>query len=521
MLDTAPIIDTKLSLPPARAGLVPRPRLTSLLDRGVNGPLTLLCAPAGFGKTALLAEWIEGHAAAGSPLAVGWLCLEADDNDAARFLAYLAAALDRVRPGATRAVQDFIYAPRPVPLAPRRVMARLIAALTSSPAPGGGAPAILVLDDYQAITAPGIHDALAYLLDHLPADLRVVVATRADPCLPLARLRARGQLVEIRAASLRFSLEETERFINGVMGLALGPAQLAALEAHTEGWPAGLQLAALAMQAPPAGLDDDQTESRPVHHSSFVAKLTGSHRYVVDYLAEEVIAGQPAEVRDFLLRTCLLRRLCAPLCDAVMVGARHAGGLGDASKSQMVLDHLDRNNLFLMPLDGERRWFRYHPLFAEALVAVARPSPEAAAETHRQAAGWFAAHGAPNEAVWHALAAGDFAAAADIVQASYAQMIQRGELVTVQRWLAGLPQAVVEQRPRLELARAWSQANTASPTDFDRQLDQVASAAAALPPDECRGLRGEAAALRAVCYSVYWRAGEAVRLAQEALELLP
>jgi LuxR family maltose regulon positive regulatory protein len=334
-------------------------------------------------------------------------------------------------------------------------------------------------------------------------------------------------LTEIRAADLRFEAEEAATFLNEVMGLGLEADDLAALAARTEGWITGLQLAALALRALPSRPNGQRAETAArASRSGFVSAFAGSHQFIVDYLAEEVLARQPEEVRVFLLRTCLLRRLCAPLCDAVVAGHAAGGGgesgsAGRPRESQAVLEHLERQNLFLLPLDNERRWFRYHPLFAEALVTVARPAPETVTETHRRAAGWFAANGVASEAVWHALAAGDFSGAAEVAENNYAQLVQRGELTTLQSWLKALPAPVVEQRPKLCLALAWAQAYTATPEAFEGLLNKVEAALAEAPDRDDRALRGELAVLRAVYASVYWRAADAARLAQQALEWLP
>ncbi len=507
-----PFVNTKLRAPPARGEMVARPRLTALLEAGLQGALTLLCAPAGFGKTTLLVEWLLTlDAAEGARRPVAWLSLDADDNDPARFVGCLTAALDRVRPGVSQAAHHLATPSQHPAAAPRTVLALLINRLeTPGEAPDDAPPAVLVLDDYHTITNPAIHDAMAFLLEHLPAGLRVVMASRANPPLPLARLRARGALTEIRAGELRFTTPETDQFLNGLLRLDLSAEDVSALDERMEGWAAGLQLAALALRSP----------ALPADRGALVAGLAGSHRFILDYLAEDVIGRQPGHVREFLLQTCLLRRLCAPLCEAV-VDAPPKALAGSLPTSQAMLDHLERNNLFLTPLDSERHWYRYHPLFAEALQSVARPTPQAKATTHRRAAAWFANNGMVTEAVWHALAAPDAEGAATWIEASYQQLVQRGELVTLETWLRALPPEMVASRARLCLARAWARTYSASREAFEHQLQAAEAALPKLPAAERGPVRGEMAVLKGVYASTHWQAGAALHLAQEALAHLP
>ncbi len=333
----APLPAAKLTAPPPRRTLVSRPRLLALLDEGVSGALTLLAAPAGFGKTTLVGEWVRRR-----PWTVAWVSLDAADNDPARFWSAVVRALAAVHPRVGDAVAGLLQAPRPPPA--EGFLAALLDALA-----GGADDTVLVLDDYHAIESRAIHDGLARLVEHLPPHIHFVIAGRADPPLPLARLRARGTLAEVRAADLRFTPAEAAAFLHGAMGLDLPPDAAAALAARVEGWIAGLQLAALAMR----GRRDT---------AAFIAAFAGSHRYIVDYLTEEVLGQQPEGVQAFLLRTAILDRLTGDLCDAV-TGARGGGEM---------LERLERANLFLVPLDDERRWYRYHGLFAEVLRARAR-----------------------------------------------------------------------------------------------------------------------------------------------------
>src|SRR5215475_4979749 len=414
------LVATKFHVP--RAGFVPRPRLLARLAQGVDRGLTVVCTPAGFGKTTLLGDWARR-----SRRPAAWLSLDAGDNDPARFWRYVAAALGRARPGIDAPVVALLRGPLRPPL--EAVATAVINELTTVPGKG---EVVLVLDDYHLIEAPPVHESVAFLLDRLPPGLRVVLSSRADPPLPLARLRARGQLAELRAADLRFTVAETAAFLREVTGLDLPAASVAALQDRTEGWAAGVQLAALSLRRHPD----------PVR---FIETFAGRNRYVLDYLTGEVLAGQPEQVLRFLLETSVLERLCGPLCDAV------TGRTG----SQQMLEELDRANLFVVPLDEERRWWRYHHLFADLLRArLERERPAALPGLHHAAAAWHEKNGFADEAVRHAAAAGETGWAAQLVELHVETLLRRSEGATLERWLAVLPAESVRARPRLCLAQA-------------------------------------------------------------------
>ena len=371
------------------AVLVPRPRLIERLDRGTASKLMLVSAPAGFGKTTLLTEWLAaGPAAPAGQRLAAWLSLDRGDNDPASFWTYVIAALRTVASGVGESALALLQAPRPPPI--ETVLTALLNDLGAT-----AAEIVLVLDDYHVIDARDVQDGMAFLLDHLPPWLHVVIASRADPALPLARWRARGELAETRAAGLRFTPDEAAAYLNEMMGLQLTARDVAALEGRTEGWIAALQLAALSMQ----GRDDV---------AGFIAGFAGDDRYVVDYLAEEVLQRQPEHVQHFLLQTSILGRLSGPLCDAV---TGQGGG-------KAMLAALDRGNLFLVPLDDRRRWYRYHQLFADVLQArLLDEQPGQVPGLHRRASAWYQQNGEPSAAIGHALAAEDFGRAADLVRA--------------------------------------------------------------------------------------------------------
>ena len=419
------LVATKFHVP--RAGFVPRPRLLARLAEGVGRGLTVVATPPGFGKTTMLGDWARR-----SRRSAAWLSLDAGDNDPARFWRYVAAALERVRPGIDAPVVALLRGAQRPPL--EAVATAVINELTSVPGEGEVA---LILDDYHLVEAPSVHQSVRFLLDRLPAGLRMVLSSRADPPLPLARLRARGQLAELGAADLRFTVAETAAFLREATGLDLPPASVAMLQDRTEGWAAGVQLAALSLrgQADPAG---------------FVETFAGSNRYVLDYLTEEVLAGQPEQVLRFLLETSVLDRLCGPLCDAV------TGRTG----SQEMLEELDRANLFVVPLDEVRRWWRYHHLFADLLAArLERERPAALPGLHHAAAAWHDKHGFADDAVRHAIAAGETGWAARLVERHVEALLRRSEGATLDRWLSALPAASIRARPRLCLAQAIAAAD--------------------------------------------------------------
>ena len=441
----APLLETKLYVPRSRRGLVPRPRLIERLDRGSALKLMLVSAPAGFGKTTLLTEWLAAGPAgpAGERLAA-WLSLDRGDNDPASFWTYVVAALRTAASGAGEGALAFLRAPRPPPI--ETVLTALLNDLGAT-----AAEIVLVLDDYHVIDASDVQDQMAFLLDHLPPWLHVVIASRADPALPLARWRARGELVEVRAADLRFTPDEAAAYLNELMGLRLTARDVAALEGRTEGWIAALQLAALSMQ----GRDDV---------AGFIAGFAGDDRYVVDYLAEEVLQRQPERVQDFLLQTCILGRLSGPLCDAV---TGQGGG-------KAMLAALERGNLFLVPLDDRRRWYRYHRLFADVLQArLLDEQPGQVPGLHRRASAWYQQNGEPPAAIGHALAAEDFDQAADLIERAIPAMRITRQEATVHGWLKALPDEVVRVRPMLSFAVAGALLTGGEPEEVEVRLQDA------------------------------------------------
>ena len=419
----SPVLQTKLYVPWSQPGLVPRPRLSERLNRGAAASkLVLVSAPAGFGKTTLLAEWLGGGSAAADGRSVAWLSLDQGDNHASLFWTYLVAALETAAPGVGAGTLTLLQEPQPPPI--ETVLTTLLNDLDAI-----SADVVLVLDDYHVIDAPEVQDGMAFLIDHLPAQSHLVIAGRADPALPLARLRGRGELVEIRAADLRFTPDEAAAYLNGVMGLTLTAHDVAALEARTEGWIAALQLAALSM----SGRDDV---------AGFIAGFAGDDRYIVDYLAEEVLQRQPDHVRSFLLQTSILDRLTGPLCDAV---TGQDGG-------KATLAALERRNLFLVPLDDRRQWYRYHHLFADVLRArLLDEQPDRVYELHHRASDWYERSGQRSEAIRHALAGEDFERAADLVELAIPAMRRDRQEAALRRWLEALPDEVIRVRPVLSI----------------------------------------------------------------------
>jgi LuxR family transcriptional regulator, maltose regulon positive regulatory protein len=419
-----PVLATKLFVPPPRPLAVQRPRLTAKLDEAIRTArkLTLISAPAGFGKTTLLSEWIAATARTKPDLRVAWLSLEQGDNDPVRFVTYLIAALHAAD---STIGSDEHSAQQPVEASLTTIINEV--ALSEH-------TILLVLDDFQLIEDAAIRDGVAFLLDHLPAPLHVVIASRSDPLLPVARLRARGQLTELRAADLRFTLDEAVDFLTTVMGLTLTRVDVAALDGRTEGWIAGLQLAALSMQ--------QRTDV-----SGFISAFTGSNRFVVDYLIEEVLEQAPLHVREFLCETAILDRLSGALCDAVT----------ERTDSADMLESLERANLFVVPLDDHREWFRYHHLFADVLKARLRVhGQEHLAGLHRRASEWYERNNLFDGAVQHAFEAADYGRAARMIEATIPEVRKSRHDATLLAWLARLPAETIERRPVLLVFSAWS-----------------------------------------------------------------
>ena len=493
-----PILATKLYAPPARTEWVRRLRLIQRLEEGVQKGhrLALVSAPAGFGKTTLLSEWV---ASCGRPVA--WLSLDEGDSDPVRFLAYLIAALQKIEAGFGAGVMAALHSTQPPSMeAGLTALINEIATISE--------PFALVLDDYHLVTAQPIQAGLAYLLDHLAPQMHLCVASRADPPLPLGRLRARGQLTELRIADLRFTIDEAAAFLNSCVGLNLSKAEVAALDARTEGWIAGLQMAALSMRG-----RKDVPE--------FIKTFTGTHRFVLDYLVEEVLDQQSPGVQEFLLRTSVLERLVAPLCDAV----------ADGSDSQAILIQLDRDNLFLIPLDGERRWYRYHRLFADLLRGrLELTQPDLAPALQRRASRWYEEKGLIAEAVGYALAANDIERVVRLVAGNALSLVYYGELRTLVRQLASLPDEVVCAQPWLRVAYAWTLAYAG---DFDRVEPLLQEAEESLGglgqrieqrvlgETEAWCMMGHFAAIRAYAAALKGEMSQAAELAREALQHLP
>ncbi len=443
MQKTDPLLHTKLRLPFARTNLVPRPRLQQQIGQGLRCPLTLITAPAGFGKTTLVTSCVTGFG-----LPVAWLSLDKDDNQVERFLSYMLAALQETDSTiGNEAAQLLAASPQP-PL--ETILTSLINDLDDREK-----DIILVLDDYQFISDPAVHEQVAFLLEHCPNAFHLLIATRSDPPLPLARLRARGQTVELRAADLRFTEAEAAQFLNNVMGLNLDARSIALLEERTEGWIAGLQMAALSMR--------DREDVL-----GFIEGFSGTNRYILDYLLEEVLAGQSLEIQRFLLYTSILERLAAPLCDAVLANDEGLKSKdGDPStrseslflrRSANLLDYLERANLFLVPLDDERIWYRYHLLFADLLRTQLQKSigEQGVAQLHLRAAAWYEQNGSILEAIQHASMALDDEMVERLVEQNYVELVNRGEMSALRFWTGRLSKELVYRRPRLCIYEAQS-----------------------------------------------------------------
>jgi len=504
---SAPILATKLYVPPPWPKIVLRPHLIERLNEGLSSgrKLTLISASAGFGKTTLVSEWLADR-----KRPVAWLLLDEGDNDPTRFLTYLVAALQTIASNIGAGALAVLQAPQPPPT--EVILTALLNEITNIPH-----HFILVLDDYHVLDSKPVDNVLTFLLEHLPPQMHLVIATREDPHLPLARLRARGQLTELRAADLRFTPAEAAEFLGQVMGLNLSAEDIAALEARTEGWIAGLQLAALSMQG-----HQDVT--------SFIQSFTGSHHFVLDYLVEEVLHQQTESIQTFLLRTSILDRLCGSLCDAVL--------LDPSASGQETLEYLEHANLFIVPLDNERHWFRYHHLFADLLRQRLQRSSTLSTgkekrgvdELHRRASEWYEHNGSAADAIRHALAAEDFARAADLVELVMPGTDRSRQYATLLGWLKAIPDELVRLRPVLSywyasISMSCGELGGVEPRlrDAERWLDTTADTAGMVVVDEeeFRRLPGMIALLRAAQALARGDIPETVKYARRVLDLAP
>jgi LuxR family maltose regulon positive regulatory protein len=507
---SSPLLKTKLYAPSVPHNLVSRSHLVQRLNDGLRRgrKLTVLSAPAGYGKTTLLSEWV--HSNKGS---AAWLSLERAENDLPRFLSYLVAALQPILPRLGEDPSAGMSLPQRPSI--EAVLTVLINHLVDLSLEDETTARLLVLDDYHLISAEPVHDAVAFLLDHLPPPpqgLHLVIATRADPPLPLVRMRARGELAELRLIDLRFSVDESAAFLRRTAAAALEADEIATLAARTEGWPAGLQMAALSMRG-------------QVDAHYFVRAFDGSDRYILDYLVEEVLRRQPAHIRAFLLQTSILSRLSGPLCDAVVA----AGAAGErdgrmdtpadlppsSATGQQTLEYLERTNLFLVPLDNRREWYRYHQLFADLMqVRLEQTQPDRVPELHRRASQWHERNGRTETAIEHALSAGDADRAAGLVAQVAEAMLMRAELGTILGWLERLPRELIYARPSLALAFGWALVLAGRPlVETESLLSHAAM--------KDQGITAGVIALRALIAALRLDGSRALQLSHQALARLP
>lgn len=481
------LLKTKLYHPPARVDRVIRSSLLKRLDASLHSKLTLISAPAGFGKTTLMVEWLADAAVSSA-----WLSLDSADNDPMRFWTYVFAALETLCPGLYEQLRPLLYPP---PWPP--IEALLTIALNTLAA--SKRALLLVLDDYHLISEQTIHEAMTFLIDHLPPQAHIALLSRTDPPLPLMRLRVKGQLHELRAVDLRFSFDETTSFFRQVMKLDLARDEIAALDAHTEGWVAGLQLAALSMQG-------------RTHPGEVITAFTGSHHYILSYLTDEVLHGQSERVRRFLLDTSVLERFNASLCNAVC----------ESDDAQELLQHLEHANLFLVSLDEQRVWYRYHHLFADFLrTRLREEQPEHIQLLHKRASAWFMQHELMNEAVEHALAADDPEGAARIAE-TYAQMIvMRGEISTFLHWVACIPETIIHHHPFLLLYRVGSLITVGHLDEAQVQLSIAEQVLGEEPYASSEDTQTVLAAVRASLAAFQGNLEQALELSQLTLKSMP
>lgn len=486
----APILATKLYIPSSRPGVVSRPRLIERLNDGLakGGRLSLISASAGFGKTTLISEWITG---CGRPAA--WLSLDEGDSDPTRFITYLIAALQTLKDGFGEGLLSVLQSHQPP--SNEAILTTLLNEISTLPN-----HFLFILDDYHSVDSQSVDQSLAFLIDRQPPQMHLVIATREDPSLPLARLRARGQLTELRTTDLQFTSAEATEFLNRAMGLNLSDGDIAALESRTEGWIAGLQLAAISMQG----------QSDP---AGFIKSFTGSHRFILDYLVEEVLGRQPGEIQNFLLYTSILERLCGPLCEAVLETPPGSG--------QSTLEELEHANLFLVPLDNERHWYRYHHLFGE-LLRQRLGQPQELPNYHTRASAWYEANDDLAEAFQHALAASNFERAARLAEIAWQSMERNFQTAAWLGWVKKLPEAAICSRPRLclQLGSAFSDAGELETSETYLQNAERALAGVT-DQVEAKSLPGNIAVIRASNAQNQGDPAETVKYAELALHLIP
>lgn len=475
-------LSTKFYIPTLRSNLVQRPQLTKKLKTVLSSKLTLISAPAGYGKTTLVTEWLDK-----GEYLVAWLSLDEGDNDPMGFLFYLIAALRQVNRGIGKAVEAMFQSPQPLPS--EVMLTALVNEIASFPE-----SFLLVLDDYHVIHTPPIHQQIAFLIEHQPPQMHLILISREDPLLPLSRLRSRGQMLEIRQKDLRFTADETAEFLKRVMGLKLSTGEIAALERRTEGWITGLQLAALSMQ----GRGDLK---------DFVQAFSGSSRFILDYLIEEVYGRQPSVVKDFLLQTSILDRLSGSLCNAVT----------DKSNSQELLETLEQANLFIVPLDQSRAWYRYHRLFAELLRDRLRSEmPGEETQLHDRASSWFEVQGYTSQAIQHALEAQNWERAVKLIPRAADELLKRGELVTLIGWFQKVPEKFIRSKPDFGMAYAWPLLLSGRLDEAEELLSDFEEIGAAVPL-----LLGNVAAAQAYAARARGNNQRVIEKSEQAMSLLP
>jgi LuxR family maltose regulon positive regulatory protein len=481
------LLNTKLNIPPVRPSYIQRNHLTQKLDKLRESKLALIVASAGYGKTSLVCEWIVQ-----TPMQVVWFSIDAGDNDPVRFWDYVIAAIRTHYPNIGEQTLTLLHEPQPLPI--ETILSSLINELSALPD-----LFTLVLDDYHVIQSSAIHEGLAFLVEHMPVQMRLIITTRTDPPLPLARMRVRSQLLELRSADLRFSHQEIATFFTDVMGLKLSPDEVTALDTRVEGWIAGLQLAGLALQG----------KNNP---SEFIASFAGDHHYVLDYLGDEILDRQPEAIQQFMLQTSILERLNTDLCDTVT----------DTTESRAVLEHLERHHFFVVALDDKRQWYRYHRLFADFLHHRLRLKyPNHVKELHQRASQWFERNGLQSEAISHALAAQDYQRAAELVE-SIAELLiwRRAEHNTLLGWLAALPDSVLQTYPRLYLYHAWVLYLINQMSAAEQCIRDAENALNRINTNDPL-IAGMLAAIHSTLTGIHHQFPETLALSRQALEQLP